>query len=165
METSEIMKVEDRELGVSSLLNLNKSYMASIVHNATNAVVDGQYDAINALVIAKKGQELFGQLEKAVRPIAEDHVKLGKGEVYRKFNVDITQAETGVSYDFTVCGDTIWEELKAKVDTYSRLLKERENTLKTITKPVTMINDETGEVMEIKPPIRGGKLGLKLSIK
>jgi len=165
METSEIMKVEDRELGVSSLLSLNKGYMSRIVQNATGAVIDGQYDAINALVIAKKGQELFGQLEKAVRPIAEEHFKLGKGEVYKKFDTEITQKENGVSYDFTYCNDPQWDRLNAEFEAAKEAKVSREKTLKTFTKPIDQLDPETGEVSKVNPPLRSGKLGLNLSIK
>lgn len=166
METNELIRKEDGlEIGISSLLSLNKSYMNKITDNATKAVTDGYYDSITALVIAKKGKELFEMLEKKVRPIAEDHARLGKGEVYKKFGTEITQKESGVKYDFSTCDDAQWETIKAKADYYANLLKDRETFLKTITKPITIVDDETGDIMELKAPIRSGKLGLNISIK
>lgn len=165
METNELIKKDDGlEISLTSLLNLNKAYMGQITDNAMRAVTDGHYDSITALVIAKKGLELFTQLEKKVRPIAEHHARLGKGEVYTKFNTDITQKESGVKYDFSACDDAEWETINAKMELYSNMLKEREKFLKTITKPMTIVDQETGDILELKPPIRSGKLGLNISI-
>lgn len=153
------------QLSTDSLINLNKAYMAEIVNAATLAVTDGHADEVKMLVLAKKGQELFKQLETSIRPIAEDKVKLGKGEIYTKFGVAISQKENGVSYDFTACNDPQWERLKQSADEANSSLKNREKTLKTFTKPVDVLDPETGEVTEVQPPIRSGKLGLNLSIK
>lgn len=153
------------ELSTDKLINLNKEYMGNIVTKMTKRVLDGYLDEIETLVLAKKGVELFTQLEKQIRPIAEDKVKLGKGEIYTKYGVAIQQAETGVSYDFTYCEDPQWERLNQAFEAAKSAKSDREKTLKTFTKPVEVLDPETGEVTEVKPPLRGGKLGLKLSIK
>lgn len=158
---------DDNELvvNVNNLLNLNKSYIGDIVKGATASVVNGEYDAVKALVLAKKGQELFGQLEKAIRPIAEDKMILAKGETYKAFDTEIISGETGVKFDFTHCEDPEWDELKGCEELISSQLKERETFLKTVTKSITLVKEDSGEVYEIKPPVRSGKMGLKLSIK
>lgn len=147
-------------VGTTTLLDLNKSYISNLADQARQNLSEGFTDPLRLLVTAKKGVELFTQLEKVVRPYAEQEARLGKGEIYKKFGCDITERMTGVSYDFTSCDDDEWNVLNAQLKEIDAKKKEREKFLKTITKPIF---DEEG--IEIKPPIQKGKLGLVISIK
>lgn len=148
------------EVSPSKLLDLNKDYISQTVEQARVNLSEGFTDALKLFITAKKGQELFTQLEKVVRPYAEQETRLGKGEVYKKFGCEITERMTGVSYDFSVCDDEEWNELSNQIAELDKKKKEREKFLKTITKPIF---DENG--VEIKPPIQKGKIGLAVSIK
>lgn len=148
------------EVSTDVLLNLNKDYIGSLVEQARLNLSDGQIDALKLLVTAKKGQELFSQLEKTVRPYAEAETRLGKGEVYKKFGCDITERMTGVSYDFTNCDDSEWNSLTEQINSLTEQRKDREKFLKALTKPLF---DEDG--VQINPPIHKGKLGLAVTIK
>lgn len=150
---------------LNNLINLDKSKMTAMVAQATNSVIDGDVDGIKSLVFAKKGLELFGQLEKAVRPIAEGQQRLSKSEVYKIYDSEITTSEQGVKYDFSVCDDKTWNELKDEATTAADLLKEREAFLKAVTKPMIWIDEESGETWNIKPPVKTGKVGLMIKIK
>lgn len=167
METLEMTTTTEMGLQLSDekLLNLSKEYIGKVVTTLKNRVLDGQLDEIETFIAAKKGLEFFSQVEKQLRPIAEDKIRLAKGEVYKKYGTEISQAETGVSYSFEECNDPQWNRLKAAADEASTELKNREKTLKTFTKPVDVLDPETGEVTTVNPPIRSGKMGIKLSIK
>lgn len=148
------------EVSPSKLLDLNKDYISQTVEQARVNLSEGFTDALKLFITAKKGQELFTQLEKVIRPYAEQETRLGKGEVYKKYGCEITERMTGVSYDFSVCDDEEWNELSNQIAELDKKKKEREKFLKTITKPIF---DENG--VEIKPPIQKGKMGLAISIK
>lgn len=148
------------EVSPSKLLDLNKDYISQTVEQARVNLSEGFTDALKLFITAKKGQELFTQLEKVIRPYAEQETRLGKGEVYKKYGCEITERMTGVSYDFSVCDDEEWNELSNQIAELDKKKKEREKFLKTITKPIF---DENG--VEIKPPIQKGKMGLAVSIK
>jgi len=149
------------EVSTPKLLNLNKRYIGDIVEQARINLSEGHTDALKLFITAKKGKELFDQLEKTVRPYAEQEDRLSKGEVYKKYDCEITEKMTGVSYDFTNCGDEYWDSLTAQIKELEDARKEREKFLKTLTKPVADV--ETGAV--INPPIHKGKLGLAVTIK
>lgn len=148
------------EVSPSKLLDLNKDYISQTVEQARVNLSEGFTDALKLFITAKKGQELFTQLEKVIRPYAEQETRLGKGEVYKKYGCEISERMTGVSYDFSVCDDEEWNELSNQIAELDKKKKDREKFLKTITKPIF---DENG--VEIKPPIQKGKMGLAISIK
>lgn len=150
---------------VDNLLNLTKQYISDTVRMATLSVTEGNYDPIKALVYAKKGLELFTQLEKSIRPIAEDKQRLAKGEISSLHNADIAQRETGVKYDFSTCGDVKYDEIKSKHELLSIELKAREDFLKHVNNDMEVVDTDSGESYTIHPPVRSGKVGLTISIK
>lgn len=155
------MQTFEVEVSQTKLLDLSKDYIQKYVQQARANLSEGYTDPLTLFITAKKGQELFTQLEKAVRPYAESEARLGKGEVYKKFGCEITERVTGASYDFTACNDDIWNDLTHQIDILSQAKKEREKFLKALSKPVA--DTETGNI--INPPIKKGKLGLAVSIK
>lgn len=163
------LQLREQEQGITAgvsfehLLDAKKENIANAVQAITNEVSDGNYDSLRGLILAIKGKNLFTDLEKSLRPKAEDEYvfKLEKG--YSAHDCKIDQAETGVSYDFSVCGDTEWQYLYERSEFFKNELKEREAMLKTITKETVMIIE--GEEVTIKPPIRKSKLGLKITVK
>lgn len=157
--------IEGLDFKLPNLLDLNKQYMTDTVRMATLSVTEGHYDAIKALVYAKKGLELFTLLEKSVRPIAEHEARLAKGEVYSLHNVDVSSRESGVKYDFSVCGDLEYDDLKARHEALTAELKAREEFLKKVTKDMEVVDTNSGETYTIHQPIRTGKMGLTLSLK
>lgn len=155
-----------------NLITLNSNLLAftkeGIKHTAmemVNQVHDGNVSPIDALVYVKKALELFGEAEKNLRPLAESNYHLAKGEKQLLHSVEITEAETGVRYDYAACEDLIWNQLSIKKQAIENELKDRESFLKTVNKTTITGDSETGEAWEIHPPIRSGKMGLKLSIK
>lgn len=76
---------------------------------------------------------------------------------------EITVGDVATSYDYASCGDPVWNDLQKIVAHASEQMKEREKTLKTLTRPMVEVID--GEAIEIKPPVRKSKEGIKISIK
>lgn len=149
----------------NSLLNLNKKSISDISIAIEQSVSDGHEDPLKALILAKKLQELGKSIEEKVKDFAIDESRLSKGEVYKTLDVEVTQRDIGVRYNFSKCGHSKWEDLNREFLKIKSEKDEIEKTLKTVTKPLTMIDDETGEVVEINPPVRSGKTGLVLTIK
>lgn len=153
------------ETSIPAIVNYNKKEIAENVSKIVTLVTDGHEDELNTLIFAKKGVEFFSQLEKAIRPIAEEKIRIGRSETYSKYNVDVVVADTGVKYDYSACGDPVWQRLKEQAEAAAKALKEREDMLKTIKSQQTMVDDESGEVFTINPPVRSAKTGLKLTLK
>lgn len=166
------LELSEQEVGFTGLslelqdfINIDKSKMETAVIKAKQAVEDGNYDPLKGLIYANKLEKFGKELTAALRPIAEGSVTLAKGEVYKTFNTEVTQKETGVSFDLSICNDPVFKKLSDELTDVTLRYKERETFLKSISKPMTIVDEETGDIIEIKPPIRKGKLGLALSIK
>ncbi len=145
----------------NSLLNLNKSSISVLVNNVVHNLNEGLEDPVKALVIGKKLDELAKQYNESIRQQVSGKIKLQKGESYRRYDVEITEEETGVRYDYSHCNDAEWNQITKELEPLLLKRKQREEFLKTIRKE--FVDEETGEI--IQPPIRSGKLGYKLSLK
>lgn len=142
-------------------LTATKRDIEDVVSDTAAALNDGFMDHADAMVVGKKLDELAKKYNEAVRQLGDGKLNLQKGVPYVKHGVSFEEAETGVSYDYSTCGCSEWDDLNEKVTYYSEKKKAREAVLKTIRKETADL--ETGEI--IKPPIRKGKLGYKLTFK
>lgn len=152
-------------IGFEHLLDAKKSNINTAVTIITQTVKDGNYDSLKGLVLALKGKELFSELEKQLRPLAEDNYLNKIGKNYQLHDTSIDEAATKTDYDFSVCQDPVYNELEQQSIELKEKLDERKKFLKTVTKSMTIVNDETGEISTIYPPNKLQKMGLKVSLK
>lgn len=142
--------------------NITKSSIKEKVDAMITVIHEGSVDPIEALIYAKKGIETFTALEKNVRELAEA-IGVGKAGL-EKFNVKVSEGMTGVRFDYTNCGDHEWEIFNQQMESAKASMKEREKFLSSLTKPMEILVNEC-EVIKVNPPIKSGKLGLKLEMK
>ncbi|WP_345948677.1 MULTISPECIES: hypothetical protein [unclassified Mucilaginibacter] len=154
-----------KDLAPESLIKLDRATIARIVNDTEQLIADGELDSVRMLVLAKKGQELFNSLEKKVRRYAEEHARVPKHDKLRLYDAEIIEKETGVSYDYSVCNDVTWNELHDLQAEVVQKLKAREAYLKTVNTPTISVDSYTGEIWEVKPPLRTAKQGLNVSLK
>lgn len=147
---------------LSNLISIDKATIRQKVDAVSMSIQEGWTDPLDALIVAKKGKEFFDALEKNVRPYAEAK-PIGKGLV--KYSTEISEAMTGVKYDYSHCDDSEWALLSLANEQAKAKLTERENFLKGVTKDMEIVDTDTGETYTIHPPVKSGKLGLKLEIK
>jgi len=148
-------------LELDNFINRDKAGIIEVAQIAAASVSDGEVDALDALIFVKKGSELFEEMNKRIRPMAESK---SVGKDYTKFGVKITEAMAGVKYSFDECEDPIYEQLNATFEAAKKELEDRKNFLKSVTKPIDIVVNEA-EVYTIQPPIKSGKLGFTLTIK
>ena len=60
-------------------------------------------------------------------------------------------------YDYSDCGDPVLERLSDKAEELTNDRKDRESFLKALKSSLNVIDEETGEVVEVFPPSKSGK--------
>lgn len=163
------LRSEETELqqGISfeHLIDAKKVNLANAITAITNEVSAGNYDSLKGLILALKGKALFTDLEKSLRPLANNDYldKLEKG--YSIHDVKIEQSPTKTEYDYSVCKDEVYNQLVAELDKLKLTVKEREEFLKAIKVKLTVVDEDTGEVSTIYAPNKIQSEGLKVTIK
>ena|ERR1051325_3223903 len=142
---------------------LNKDSIKEKVYALVTTIQDGWIDPVDALIFAKKGIEMFTSLEKNVRDLAEAK-GVGKDGL-EKFSVKVSEAMTGVKYDYSGCGDITLDKLQKEAAELDVKIKARQKFLQTVTGRQITGDSDTGEAWEVVEPVKSGKLGLKIEIK
>jgi len=148
-----------------TILHSDKSDLSEMASMMLEAVDDGFADPLDTLIIAKKGIYVFDAIVKGMKGKA--FIDGGK---MSKHSVDIRTQDVGVRYDFTGCGDHVWNELNQQIAELTAKQKEREEFLKSLKGETKYhLNEETGEEQTfetpIYPPARTGSSSLILTIK
>lgn len=125
-------------------------------------VQQGHVDPIQVRVLMSAWEKAFKSLKTAIEPeVAREAEKHGKA--FDFMGAKCEWVPTYTDYDYS--RDVTWGNLKQAVETATEKRKEREAFLKTVKEPFKQVDEETGEVMQIYPPVKKQTEGLKITIK
>lgn len=131
-----------------------KKEIESFFLQTKNSILNGNYNILEIAVMLKGMEDIIKKLRTDTdidNLILDEVSKDGKEASYGGAKLQIR--ETGVKYDYEVCNDAIYDELKTEIANKAILLKEREDILKAHKSE--WVNAETGEI--IYPPNKLGK--------
>lgn len=129
------------------------------------SVKEGEVNPIEVLIQIRALQKVS---ERVLKEINENLLK--ESEKYSESSFDfmgskIEKAELGTKYDYSVCGDPTYERLEVDAIKAQSDLKERQEFLKALKKPLITVDELSGEVVTIHPPAKKSTSGLKVSIR
>lgn len=137
--------------------------VAVLAEKAIQAVLEGEVDPITAHINVSKMElaiKTFKNDERVRDLTIRELWKYGKKGVFGDCTME--EAEAGVKYDYSECGDSRLEELYAMRQALDADIKEREAFLKSV--PLSGVADvETGEV--VYPPAKSSKTIIRTTFK
>jgi len=129
------------------------------------SVKQGEANPITVLIQLRAIEKAAERIIKEIRDNCLTAAEKYPGTAFEFMGNKVEKAEVGVKYDFSKCGDPVWETRKTILDMAAERLKERETYLKAITVPKKEIDEDTGEMYEVQPPTKSGTATLKITIK
>ena len=137
--------------------------VGELANRAISAVVDGYVDPITAWANIKRIKAAIELFEKDNQVMDITLRELSKyGQQHQFGDCTLEEAEVGVRYDFSECGDSKLADLYAIRDANAAEIKAREAMLKSL--PYSgMADPETGEM--VYPPARSSKTTIKTTFK
>ena len=133
----------------------SKSRQAAAAGEFINMIIDGQINPVNTAVQLKGIAEMATIALKDERlkdAVIRECDKYEKGETPTFQGAKLQVRETGTKWDYSRCGDSVYDGLAAEMAALKAKMDERERFLKSITAPMTIVDNETGEVYEVQPP-------------
>lgn len=125
-------------------------------------VREGHIDPLAVRVAMKVWEKAFKVAESAIAPEVErEAAKYGKS--FDFMGAKCEWVPTYTEYDYS--RDVTWATLRDAVEAAVEKRKQREAFLKTVKDPMKLVDEETGEVMQIYPPVKKQTEGLKITIK
>lgn len=152
---------------VTSLFETTKeqrlSFVESLMSNLTSGTIDPK-----KLHLQVKGMEEIVKLildNKEYKGILlDDATKYGNSFSY--LNAEWNVKETGVSYDYSACNDPILTNIQQQIAELELRLKDRQTFLKSVSRDgATLVDEETGEVFHVKPPIKKSTTSVTVKLK
>lgn len=136
---------------------------AEMAEMAISAVVNGGIDPIKAHISVSRMEaaiKLYKDNEDVRRITLAELDKYGKTATFGDCKLE--QAETGVRYDYSVCGDSKLTELYDRMEKLKAEIKCREDMLKHL-QPQGAADPDTGEIMY--PPVKSSKTTIRATFK
>lgn len=152
-------------LGTLKLMPSNLQQVAKFSKQLVQSVMDGETNPLELLVLLRALEKTSETVIDCIREnINSAAGKFSEREI-EMFGAKLEKSEVGVKYDYASTGDAIWEQRDAGVNAAESLRKEREAFLRTLRQPMTVVDESTGEVTQIKPPIKRSTSFVKVHLK
>lgn len=158
---------QTKEIGLTlfNSMDVTRQSIGETVAVILKAVDDGAVNPLEARIRLKAIEEVVSTASSSIAKYVRDEAEKHGTKSFDYMGAKVELAETGVNYNYDVCGDPEWEELQVSLKQLKADIKAREEFLKFLKKPITVANEETGEIVTINPPVKTSTSGVKISIK
>lgn len=150
---------------VNAVENLTKTKAAEFAAKLIQLNNDGHVDTLTALARLEFLSQIIDQAKTSYRAAAVDELDLYGPEAktgVTRFGVTFKQKETAVKYDFTKT--IMWNGMELQIERLKNAQKALESQLKSLTSKQTMVDETTGEIMILNPPIKSSKTTVEITL-
>jgi len=135
---------------------LRKSLIAQKATRTVDNILE-RGNPITTAITIKAVEEFIEAIKKDKRFIDYVREELAKnGGKDSVEGIALENVEAGTKYDYS--NDPVWVDLDKKK-------RDRETFLKTIKDPLSIVNEETGEVYSITPPVKTSSSTYKITLQ
>jgi hypothetical protein len=139
--------------------------VASFSMQIIKAVENGDANPLEVLVMLRS----LEAVSEMVREEIEDNI-LSEADRYsekiiERFGARIEKCEVGTKYIYESSKDAEWEQMDSELRSLQFRMKEREKFLRSLTGPMTLVIESTGEVVQVNPPVKKSKTGVKVFLR
>lgn len=138
-----------------------KRFSAQII----DQVKQGQENPLKLLVLLRALESTAETIRAGIGDEIMSEVGKYSEKTFEAYGARIERAEVGTSYDYAASGDRDWFQFKIAEETAGNRRKEREIFLRALREPMNLFDEETGEIYEVRPPLKKSKSGIKVFLK
>lgn len=154
-------------LSTLTLLPSTKKEIQIFVEKAKEEILAGNEDALKIEVQLKAFEEIikFLRNDKEIKENALIEVEKYPNKSFDLYGATIQKTELGTKYNFSECNDLDLIKIDKKIELLKEEKKKKELFLKTLTKETSIVDNETGEVLNFFPPSKKSTTGIKITLK
>ncbi len=129
------------------------------------SVKNGEASGLEVLTFFKAFEKVAERVKKEIHDNVMKEADLHPGTKFEVMGNQFEKAELGTKYDYAICGDPVYARRKDIADIAAGQLKEREAFLKALKEPITIVDEDSGEVITVRPPAKTSTSGIKITIR
>lgn len=129
------------------------------------AVKEGEVNPLQLRATIKATEMVLDRVNKETQAEQLREADKYPGDKFEAFGCTMQKGDTWTSYNYASCGDPVYAKLQEIAKQATQQLKDREAFLKAIKQPTTIVDEGSGEVVTIQPPVKKSTPGLKVWIK
>ena len=130
-----------------------------------NQVKSGEENPLKLLVLLRSLEATAEAIREGIKNEIMTEVEKYSEKSFEAYGARLERSEVGVAYDYAATGDREWFIHKTGEEGAANRRKEREVFLRALREPMTVLDDQTGEVYEIRPPLKKSNSGVKVVLK
>jgi hypothetical protein len=151
--------------GLMHLLPNTSSQIESFSRGIINAVHNGEENPLNVLLQIRAMEKAFKTIYEQIKDNVNTEADKYPGVEFTFRGNQLVKGDVKTEYDYTVCNDTVWEQLKVDADAAKTKLDDRQSFLKALKDPIDIMDPMTGELVTVRPPLKKTVQGVKFFIK
>jgi len=151
--------------GVMRLLPDTKTGVDLFSKQLISAVENGEVNPLELKSLFKFMEAVFKKVDEGTKENqlreADKHLE----KAFLAYGFQIEKSENGTAYDYAGCNDPIYNQRLRIFEEAKAQLNDRAALLKALKEPITVVDDESGEIATVTPPRKTSTSGLKFTMK
>lgn len=141
---------------------LTKTDMKAATANLVDAVKDGTINPLHAKLKMKAIETVLKDAAAEIDSYARAEAETHGSKSFQVYGATVELIEAGAKYDFTNCGDPVYNELTKQAAEIAAQIKNREAFLKTVQGSMNIVTDD-GEGVTVYPPVKSSTSTVKIT--
>lgn len=152
-------------MGVIRQLSVSKPGIEMFCKQLISSVKNGEVNPLELKAFLKTMEKIIEQVDKETKDEQLNEAMRYSERKFTAYGCEMEQCEVATKYDYVSCGDPVYNQRLRIAEEAKAQLDERSAFLKALREPLTIVDDESGEVATVCPPIKRSISGIKVSIK
>ncbi len=149
----------------TSVINLGPSNgpeIESFAVNTIKQIEDGEYSSLELFVKCKAFQKSLDLILQGIEESALNEAQR-EGKSFPKYNASVSIREVGTKWFYDKTNDPTIADIQSQKAGITEKEKERQTFLKSLKYPMMVMDEESGELVQIFPARKESKTGLIIS--
>lgn len=124
----------------------------------------GMINPLDLLKQIKCFEKVIEQTKDTLLKMAREEAEKYGTKNFEFKGVKIELAEVGTKYDYSKCNDFVMAKVSEDLAKLNETKKQRETFLKSLKEPIQLVDEESGDVFQVMPPVKSSSSSLKVTI-
>lgn len=152
------------QIEILSNQTIDKTTAAEMAQLIISAIENGDVNALNLKIKIKAIENVIKTIKPILDKEARSIAELEGQKSFTRLGSTVKLQETGVEYDYTNCQDPKHAKLTESFESAKAAKENREAYLKALDKSETIVDEDSGEIVTIYPPIKSSTSSVVITL-